>query len=294
MAIFFALISSISYGFDNYFVRKGLLETPYPMVPAFITLTINFSFFIILSLIFVPFSLLKLNLIYIFIIAGILAPGCARFFSYKGLETLGMSISTPIVNAELLFTVLMALIFLNEQVSFSIVTGILSVATGLVLLGFETGQGKKTNIAKKITYRYLLYPLTASIFYGISVFLRKLGLNLVSSPILGATVTSGTSWCVITLILMASGNAKGISQIKKQSLIYFALAGGGTCIGWFFLFYALNIGKLVIVSPIANTYSLVTLILSYWLLRKVERVSLKIVIATILVVGGIILLSAGK
>ncbi len=291
MDIVFALITSITYGLDIYFVRKGLLETPFPIVAAFITLTINLSIFVVLFLIFVPIDFLKLKFIYVFIAAGILAPGCARALSYKGLETLGMSISTPIVNAESLFSVLMALIFLKEPMNLVIGTGILSVIVGIVLLSYETGQKNKEGISKIIHYRYLFYPVTASIFYGVSVFLRKLGLNIISSPILGATLTLGTSWCMITIFLFTSGSAKRLFQVKKQSFIYFIMGGISTCIGWLALFSALNIGKVVIVTPIATSYSLVTLLLSYLLLRKVERLSLKVVVATILIVGGVILLS---
>jgi uncharacterized membrane protein len=103
MDIVFALIIAISYGLDIYFVRMGLLKTPFPIMAAFITFTINFFFFVVLSFIFIPVSLLKLKWVSFFIIAGLLAPGCARALSYKGLETLGMSISIPIVNAESLF-----------------------------------------------------------------------------------------------------------------------------------------------------------------------------------------------
>jgi len=291
MDIVFALITSIFYGLDIYFVRKGLLETPFPVVAAFITLTINLSIFIVLFFIFVPIDLLKLEFIYVFIAAGILAPGCARAFSYKGLETLGMSISTPIVNAESLFSVFMALMFLKEPMNLVIGAGILSVIIGIVLLSYETGQKNRKDITKKIHYRYLFYPITASIFYGVSVFLRKLGLNIVSSPILGATITLGTSWCMITIFLFTSGSAKRLFQVKKQSFIYFVMGGIATCIGWLALFHALNIGKVIIVSTIATSYSLVTLLLSYLFLRKVERLSLKIVFATILIVGGVILLS---
>ncbi len=294
MDILFALITTITYGLDIFFVRKGLLQTPFPIVAAFITLTINLSIFIVLFFIFVPIDFLRLEFIYVFIAAGFLAPGCARALSYKGLETLGMSISTPIVNAESLFSVLMALIFLNEPMNVVIGTGILSVVVGIVLLSYETGQKNKNAISRKIRYRYLFYPVTASVFYGVSVFLRKLGLNIVSSPVLGATLTLGTSWCVVTLFLFTSGSAKRLFQVKKESLIYFILGGISTCIGWLALFSALNIGKVVIVTPIATSYSLVTLILSYLLLRKVERLSLKIVVATILIVGGVILLSVVK
>jgi len=294
MEIVLALITAFAFGVDFFLIRKGLIKYPYPLAAAFITLTINISFFTVLSFIWVPSEILKWKLVYPFIIAGVLAPGCARIFSYKGLETLGMSITAPIINAESLFSVAMALIFLNESFNLPMMVGILSVVFGLVSLGYETGQKNGGKISCHPRYRYLLYPIMASIFYGISVFFRKLGLNMLSSPILGATVTSGTSWCILALLLTTSGNAQKLYQIKKESFIYFAIGGGVTCIAWLSLFHALNIGKVVIVTPIASTYSLFTLLLSYFLLRHVEQIKLKIVAATILIVGGVVLLALVK
>jgi uncharacterized membrane protein len=294
MAITFALMTAIAYGLDNFLIKKGLIHSPSPMVAAFITLTTNFFFFVVLSLIFIPFEFLKLNLIYLFIIAGILAPGCARLLSYKGLEILGMSITTPIINAESLFSVVMALFFLSEPINFSLATGILSVVGGLVLLGYEIGQKNERDSSKRFCYRYLFYPITASLFYGASVFFRKIGLNTLSSPILGATLTSGTSWCIITIILTTSGNMKQLAQVKRRSFIYFFLGGCATCIAWLSFFHALNIGRVAIVTPIATSYSLFTLFLSYLFLRDMERMSLKIIFGTILIVGGVVLLSLVK
>lgn len=294
MALLFALITTISFGIDFYLIRRGLIETPYPLVAAFITLTINFSFFLVLSIFFVPGDLLKLKFVYLFIMAGILAPGIARALTYKGLETLGMSITAPIINSESIFSVTMALIFLNEPINFPIVTGILSVVFGLVLLSYETGQKNKRDISNKFRYRYLAYPILGSFFYGVSVFLRKLGLNVANSPILGATFTSGTSWCILAFLLTTSGNTRRLFQVKRKSLIYFVAGGGVTCVAWFSLFNALHLGKVVIVSPIASSNSLVTLVLSYLFLREVEQVNLKIVASTILIVGGIVLLSLVK
>lgn len=291
MASVFALVTSIAFAFDFYFVRKGLMGTPYPLISAFLTLTINFSFFIVLSLIFKPISLSQLNLIYFYIIAGILAPGVARFLSHKGLETLGMSISVPIINAEPIFAALMALIFLAEPIDFLIGTGIFCAITGLVLLSYESGQGKRINVSRKFRYRYLFYPITASIFYGVSIFFRKKGLNMLGSPITGATITTGTSWCILLIILVANGTLKKLSAVKKQSIPYFIMAGGASSIGWISLFYALHIGKVVIVSPLANLSTLITLILGFTLLRDTEQITFKVVIAGILVVGGVILLS---
>ena len=294
MDIVFALITCFTYAIDVYWVRQGLAKTPDPLFATVITLTVNFFFFIILSLIFIPIDYLRFDWIYIFVIAGILAPGAARVLSYKGIETLGLSINTPIVNAESIFAVIMAIIFLGEPINLPIVIGILSVVMGLVLLGHETGRWRERTPQKKIHYRYLFFPILASIFYGVSVFFRKLGLNTISSPILGATFTSGTSWAIFTIALLARPNVKGLLQVNRQSLRYFIMGGVATCIGWFALFSALSLGRVTIVGPIATSYSLVTLLISYILLRRAELITLKIVIATVLVVGGVVMLSLAK
>jgi transporter family protein len=291
MEVFLALITAVAFGFDAYFIRKGLLKTPYPLVAAFITLTVNISFFAILSIIFVPFTLIKLNFIYLFIVAGIFAPGCARFLSYKGLEILGLSISAPIMNANFLFPVAMALIFLKEPMNLSVAMGVFNVVAGLVWLGFESGQTRDVTFSRPFRYRYLFYPITASLFYGVSTYLRKIALNTAGSTIIGATFTTATSWCILLILLSTTGNLKYLSQVKKPAFIYFIAAGAMTCLGWLSFFHALNVGRITIVSPITSSSSLVTLILSYFLLRNVEHISFKIVIATILVVSGIMLLS---
>jgi transporter family protein len=87
---------------------------------------------------------------------------------------------------------------------------------------------------------------------------------------------------------------KELAQVKKRSFIYFFLGGCATCIAWLSFFHALNIGRVAIVTPIATSYSLFTLFLSYLFLRDMERISLRIILGTILIVGGVVLLALVK
>jgi len=63
---------------------------------------------------------------------------------------------------------------------------------------------------------------------------------------------------------------------------------------WLALFQALSIGRVSIVSPIAGCSSLITLLLSMALLRDTERITVKIVFATFLIVGGVVTLSLAR
>jgi len=67
-----------------------------------------------------------------------------------------------------------------------------------------------------------------------------------------------------------------------------------TCVAWFSIFSALNIGNISLVAPIANSYSLVTLFLSHFFLKKIEIITLRTVLATVLVVGGVTMLITGR
>lgn len=71
----------------------------------------------------------------------------------------------------------------------------------------------------------------------------------------------------MTIFLFTGGSARVLFQVNKRSLIYFV---------------------------ISSSYSLITLMLSFLLLRNVEQLSFKIVIATILVVGGVALLTLSR
>jgi len=294
MAIVLALITSIGHALDSFFVRKGLIETPFPMAAAFITLSVNFAFFAVLSLILLPGHLLKFESIYVFIIAGLLAPALGRALNYTGLHRLGMSITSPIVNTDSLFATGMALIFLKEPLSFPLALGICGIVVGVLLLGYESGQGKGIVTHRGFRYRYILFPLTAAMCFGLSIFLRKLGLQMVNSPILGAAVTSATSWCIFTVYVATSGNMGGMGLVRRGSLIYFLIAGGMNCVTWLAYFHALNMGRVSVVSPIAGCYSIFTLLLSGTLLRKAERINMRIILATFLVAAGVITLSLAK
>jgi len=294
MSILFALIAAFGHAFDSFFVRKGLIETPAPVAATFITLTVNFIFFIILSLLFLPGHLLRLDLVYIFIIAGMLAPGFGRAFAYKGLETLGMSVSSPIVNSDSFFSITLALIFLDEPLTVPLAMGILGVMTGIILLSYEIGRRHTPSASRKFKRRYLFYPLTAAFLFGLSVFLRKAGLRVAGSPLLGAVFTSGTSWFIIALFMTASGHMKGVFQVQGKSLVYFFIAGGVNCVTWLALFQALHLGRVSIVSPISGCYCLITLLLSVVFLRQAERITATIVIATFLIVSGVVTLSLSR
>jgi drug/metabolite transporter, DME family len=72
-----------------------------------------------------------------FAACGITGPCLGRLFNYMGVARLGAARATPLINASPLFTTLLALVFLREEVTLKIALGIFSIVAGIVVL---TGQ----------------------------------------------------------------------------------------------------------------------------------------------------------
>jgi len=72
-----------------------------------------------------------------FAAVGILGPCLGRVFNYMGVERLGAARATPLVNSSPLFTTVLALVFLREQVTFKILLGVIRIVSGIAVL---TGQ----------------------------------------------------------------------------------------------------------------------------------------------------------
>lgn len=72
-----------------------------------------------------------------FAAVGIMGPCLGRVFNYLGVARLGAARATPLINSSPLFTTVLALVFLREQITLKIVLGVLCIVAGITVL---TGQ----------------------------------------------------------------------------------------------------------------------------------------------------------
>ncbi len=61
-------------------------------------------------------------------------PGLTRLLTVKGIDTLGVSIADPIRASTPMFSSLMAILFLGEQITFAILCGTLLIIIGITVL----------------------------------------------------------------------------------------------------------------------------------------------------------------
>jgi drug/metabolite transporter (DMT)-like permease len=69
-----------------------------------------------------------------FAAVGILGPCLGRVFNYIGVERLGATRATPLINSSPLFTTILALVFLREQLTLKILFGVICIVGGIAVL----------------------------------------------------------------------------------------------------------------------------------------------------------------
>jgi drug/metabolite transporter, DME family len=284
----YALVNAFLFALHNMFTKKALRYSN-PATAVISGLLINIIFLWGLSVLFAPLSSLTGAAILIFAVVGLFQPGLTRLLSYKGIDTLGVAITDPIRATTPLFSAMMAIIFLGEKLTLPIVVATLMIMAGITLLSWRNDSMKLAGSAV-----YLWYPIAASALAGATQVVRKFGLAAVPHPLIAAAVTATSSFVVSILTLWYVERSQQTWKMNRQCFWWFLAAGLTISVAMVCIYYALDLGKVSVVIPIASTGPFFSLILAATFLRDVERVTSKIVLSAAMIVGGVLLLTLWK
>jgi len=282
-----ALLSALSFGLSQILVRKNLEKSNF----VYISLTVTIMGNIILwplALTFTNLNTINLEGLLLFVFAGLLAPGIARLFYFKGMETAGISANASIFATYPLYTSITAILLLGETLTAENWIGLACIIAGVIFVGRTINNGDTQT--KSTTKKGLIVPILGSLAIAFSQIVRKEGLNIYNQPLLGVAVGYSTSLIVYLLLLFFSDGARA-SRFSCKDLQMFWKPGVGIAAGWLLSFLALSQEMVSIVAPILQTELLFILFFAYIFLRKQEKFSLKLIASALLIVAGVILIS---
>ena len=284
----YALTNAFLFALHNLFTKKALRYSN-PATAVISSLLINIVFLWAVSLLFVPLEALTSSAIFIFVGVGFFQPGLTRLLSYKGIDALGVAITDPIRATTPLFSAIMAIIFLGEQITLPIVAATMMIIAGITLLSWRGGSMKLTGSAV-----YLWYPIAASALAGATQVVRKFGMAAVPHPFLAAAVTATSSLVVSIVTLWYVEKTTETWKMNRQCFWWFLAAGITISLAMVCIYYALDLGKVSVVIPISSTGPFFSLLLAATFLRDVERVTSRIVVSAAMIVGGVLVLALWK
>jgi uncharacterized membrane protein len=127
--------------------------------------------------------------------------------------------------------------------------------------------------------------------YGLSHVFRKIGLNISHDPLMGVVVQNVAALSFSLTLAFFKKNHQQVTANYPKAWIVFGLSGIFSVLGQLAVFHALNIGSVIIVSPLSAISPLFVIVIAGIFLRKVERVTWKIVLGAVLIIGGTFMLS---
>ena len=223
-----------------------------------------------------------------FIAAGAMGPYIARFLLLEGIDRVGSAISSSLSQTKPLFSAIAAVMILGESLTVSIALGMILIVFGVATIGSEESGGQ---IEKEWSKKHLIFPILAGACYGVAHVLRKMGLNITPEPIMGTAVQNVTAAALLPLIVLSRRNRQEIHLNDTKVWFIFSLAGLCSLASQLCLFYALDFGQVIVVSPLVCINPFFVLLLVGVFLRRLERVTWKIVLGAVLIVGGTVALT---
>lgn len=134
---------------------------------------------------------------------------------------------------------------------------------------------------------WILYAILSMIFAGITAVLAKYGLQNISADF-GLGVRTTVIFVIITLINVLGNKYKEFGNLTNVQLALLVASGVTTTLSWIFYYRAMKDGLVSYVAAIDKASILITLVLSFVLLK--EPVSPKIIVGGVLIFMGMIVL----
>jgi uncharacterized membrane protein len=287
MSALLAMGSAFFLGFTVIITRIGLRRCD-ALSALLINMVASLLLSLTISLFTIPLRLFASRAVLYFIAAGCLGPCTGRFLLFVGINRVGASIASPLSQAKPLFAALVAVGVLGEELTLPIALGTLLIFAGAATISSEESGG---SIEKKWSKRDLVFPLLAGACIGISQVLRKMGLNVMPEPILGVTVQNAAALAFSPLLVLSQRNQGRQASDFRKALVIFSVAGFTVVASQMCFFYALHLGTIVVVSPLNALSPFFVLLLTRIFLRKLEKVTWKIMLGSALIVGGTMVLT---
>lgn len=280
----FALACGLFTAVNLILLKKGMAHGN-PVTAIVVSLAINVVTFWGFVFVALPADEILRPELLLFVLVGLIQPGGTRFLAYVSVEKVGVAVTAPLRATTPLFSSLLAIAVLGEQLTPAVAAGTALVVCGVALLSMreeKTGAWRNVLVA---------LPLLSAFVAGSTQVIRKIGLARIALPILGAAVTTGTSFVAVALSLLVSRKWSMV-RFNRASLGYFVLAGCAVTLGVASVYMSLYLSDVVIVAPLASLSPLYSLALSALFLREVEVITVRRVAAAALIVLGVVLITA--
>ncbi len=284
MWVLYAFGSAIFAGITSILAKCGISKTDSTVATAIRTIIVLLFSWI---MVFVTGSQTQLDMIdgktLVFLILSGLATGASWLCYFKALQLGDINKVVPIDKSSTILTILLAFIFLREQISLQKALGVFVIAAGTFLMI----EKKDVTESQTKGNRWMLYAVGSAVFASLTSVLGKVGISGIESN-LGTAIRTGMVLVMAWVMVFAAKKQHLLHGIAKKELSFICLSGLATGASWLCYYKALQDGLASVVVPIDKLSILVTVIFSYAVFH--EKLSKKSAIGLLAIVAGTLIM----
>jgi drug/metabolite transporter (DMT)-like permease len=223
----------------------------------------------------------------IFVLIGLFRPALSANLAVAGLRYLGPTISSTLASTSPLFGTAMGILILGEAFTWPLAIGTGGIIASVLLLA------KRGGVKVDWPIWALGLPIGAAFLRSLGHVLSKIGMDAgIPDPyfagIVGFTVSAILTWAL-------HGVRREPVEVnwRAPGLKWFAAGGATFSVAIVCLNSALLRGDLVVAVPIVATSPIFTMLLSILIFRR-ERLTARIVVATLITVPSVVVIALGR
>ncbi len=264
MSIILALFAALFASFTAILAKVGIENVNSNLATAIRTIVVVIMAFIIVimtdQLDTIP--QISISALWYILLSGF-STGFSWLFFYKALAIGDVSKVVPIDKSSVVLTIILSILFLGEPAEPLVLAGGAIIAIGTFILIKKNEEKKRFSGSQ----RYIVYAILAAVFAALTSILAKIGMEDVDSNV-------ATFLRTIVILLFAwsiaffQGTHKHLKSISKKGYLFLVLSGVATGLSWLCYFAALAMGKVSVVAPIDKFSVVLTMILSFTILKE--------------------------
>ena len=280
MWILYAFWSALFAGATSILAKIGIEDVDSHVATALRTIVVLIFSWLMVFIVGSQSQLVDISIkSYIFLILSGMATGASWLCYFKALQLGDVNKVVPIDKSSTILTMVLAFIFLKEDITVSMVIGMIAIGLGTYLM-IQKKEEEQKEVKNKA---WLIYAVLSAVCASLTSILAKIGIENVESN-LGTAIRTIVVLMMAWLIVFLQKKHGQVKKISKKSLLFIGLSGIATGASWLCYYKALHDGLASIVVPIDKLSILVTVAFAYIFLK--EKLSKKSAAGLILITVG--------
>lgn len=195
----------------------------------------------------------------LFLVLSGLATGASWLCYFHALQKGDINKVVPIDKSSTILTILLALIFLHEGLSWAKAGCVCLIGIGTMMM---ITRKETTDETTAKDGSWLIYAVLSAVFASLTAILGKIGISGIDSS-LGTAIRTTVVLAMAWLMVFMKGKQHEVGKIEKKELLFIGLSGIATGASWLCYFKALQLGDVNKVVPIDKSSTILTIILAF-------------------------------